>query len=108
VQTGTTGTLPRAAYSLFALPSASCTFTTTGRSEWMLLNAPVNVSGDKVTHAYRLRLKGRMRASDLEPVVLGEREVELFAQPCALQARRCLRGHLGCSAALSLESVANF
>lgn len=43
-----------------------------------MVNAPVNVSGDEVTHPYRLRLKGRMRKSDVEPKVLGERAVELF------------------------------
>lgn len=43
-----------------------------------MINAPVNVAGNSKGHSYRLRLKGRMRASDVAPVVLGEREVELF------------------------------
>ena len=79
VQVATSGSGPRVAYQQFALPNPSCTFTSVGRSDWMMLNAPVNVEGDKVTHRYRLRLKGRMRESDAEPKVFAEREVELFA-----------------------------
>jgi hypothetical protein len=43
------------------------------------VNAPVNVTGNAKTHSYRLRLKGRRRESDPVPVVLREREVELFS-----------------------------
>ena len=95
VPTSTTGSLPRAAYSQFALPNPSCTFTTVGRAEWMLLNAPVNVSGDKITHPYRLRLKGRMHASDVEPVVLGEHDVELF--PGSITAVRLYKQAEACA-----------
>ena len=79
VPTSSMGDLPRPAYSQFALPNPECTFTTVGRAEWMLANAPVNVSGDSITRRYKLRLEGRMREKDVEPRVLGEREVELFA-----------------------------
>lgn len=70
---------PRSAYSRFAIPDPSCTFTTVGRAEWVMVNAPVNTRGDARTHAYRLRLRGRMRAQDREPVLIAERELELFA-----------------------------
>jgi len=70
---------PRAAYVMNALPTTDCTFTAGELASWVLVNAPVNVSGDMKQRGYRLRMKGRMRASDAEPVVLGERDVELFA-----------------------------
>ncbi len=44
----------------------------------MLVNAPVNVTNGAKTRSYRLRFKGRMHESDVAPVILGEREVELF------------------------------
>lgn len=74
----TSGTGTRQAYSQFALPNVDCTFTTSGRAEWMVFNVPTNVSGDKLSHRYHLQLKGRMHDSDREPVVLGEHDVELF------------------------------
>jgi hypothetical protein len=70
---------PSVGYSEFALPNPECTFTTPGDGAWVMVNAPVNVSDGAKTHSYRLRMKGRMRESDREPVLLGEREVELFA-----------------------------
>jgi hypothetical protein len=69
---------PRAAYSQFALPSVMCTYTVAEAPAWMLVNAPVNIDGDSNTHAYRLRIKGRMRASDPKPVIFAEGDVELF------------------------------
>ena len=70
---------PRSAYSHFAIPDASCTFTTVGRAEWLMVDAPVNVGAGVRTRSLRLRLRGRMRAEDEQPVIFGEREVELFA-----------------------------
>lgn len=80
VATGTAVGLPRSSYAHLALPNPDCTHTSNEQQEssWMLVNAPTNVTDGAKTRAYRLRLKGRMRASDAQPVVLGEREVELF------------------------------
>jgi hypothetical protein len=70
---------PRAAYTQFALPSPACTFSNAEQPAWMLVDAPVNIRGETNTHAYRLRIQGRMRASDPAPVVFAEGEVELFS-----------------------------
>jgi hypothetical protein len=78
VQVGSAPGLPHVSYSRFALPGTMCTFTTDSPATWMLIDAPVNVSGESKTHAYRLRLLGRQHASDSKPVVIGERELELF------------------------------
>jgi hypothetical protein len=81
VPTGSDFGEPRATYYDYALPNVTCTFTSNKQStaSWTMVNAPVNVRDGKRTHAYRLRLKGRMRASDVEPVILGAREVELLS-----------------------------
>jgi hypothetical protein len=79
VAQGTGAGEPRAVYGRFALPDVSCTYTSAERSEWMMVNAPTNVSNGAVTHAYRLRAKGRMHASDSQLVILGEPAVELFS-----------------------------
>jgi hypothetical protein len=79
VTSGSAAGEPRAVYGRFALPHPECTYTSAERSEWMMVNAPTNVSNGAVTHTYRLRAKGRMRASDPAPVILDERAVELFS-----------------------------
>jgi hypothetical protein len=79
VAVGTAACQPFGVYGRFALPDTTCTFTTAQRSEWMLLNAPVNVSNGAVSQAFKVRAKGRMRASDVEPVILDERPVELHS-----------------------------
>lgn len=81
VPTGTEPADVHSSYGQFGLPTTTCTFSTNQQSEalWLLVNAPVNVAGNAKTHSYRLRVKGRRRESDLVPVVLREREVELFA-----------------------------
>ena len=68
----------RSAYSRFALPDPTCTFSNAEQPAWWMVNAPVNTSGATKTHSYRLRLKGRMRTGDRAPVVFGETELELF------------------------------
>lgn len=76
-----TGTEPgdaRAAYSHFALPDPSCTYSAAEMPAWMLANAPVNVTDDTKQHGYRLRISGRMTERDTAPVVFAEGEVELF------------------------------
>lgn len=78
VSEGTAPGAPRGSYLQFALPTTDCTFTTGDWPAWVMANAPVNVMSDSNTRAYRLRLKGRMRETDAAPVILGEREVELF------------------------------
>jgi hypothetical protein len=80
VPTGTEPGLPRVSYAEFALPSTTCTFTSNQQQEssWMMVDAPVNVTAGAKTRSYRLRLQGRLRASDAKPVVLGETEIELF------------------------------
>ena len=80
VPTGTGAGDARSSYARFALPTTTCTFTTNEQFEasWMLVNAPVNVMNGAKTRSYRLRFKGRMHESDVAPVILGEREVELF------------------------------
>jgi hypothetical protein len=70
---------PRGVYGRFALPDKTCTFTTPQRAEWLMLNAPVNVSNDAVSHQYKVRSKGRRRDSDAEPVILAEQMVELHS-----------------------------
>jgi hypothetical protein len=72
---------PRSAYLFNALPDRSCTFTSAGTNQaaWVMINAPVNVSGDSVTHGYKVRLKGRMNAAQAQPLVFAERVVELSA-----------------------------
>jgi hypothetical protein len=81
VQTGAALPLPTSSYVYFALPNPACTFTSNEQIQavWLLANAPVNVVDDASTRSYRLRLKGRRSASDAEPVILSEREVELVA-----------------------------
>jgi hypothetical protein len=79
VPLGSEAGTPHQAYSRFALPDPTCTFTDAEYPAWMLVNAPVNVNADTKTHGYRLRVQGRMRASDREPVVIAEGEVELFS-----------------------------
>jgi hypothetical protein len=69
----------RSAYTRFALPDPACTFTNAEQPAWMMVNAPVNTTGDAKTHSYRLRLQGRMRASDRAPIVFGEAEIELIS-----------------------------
>lgn len=66
-------------YSQFALPSATCTFTSLQDGAWAMLYAPPNIRDSDKNRSYKLRVKGRKRASDLEPVTLVERELELFA-----------------------------
>jgi hypothetical protein len=79
VQTGTDPGMPRAAYFQNALPAANCTFTSNDQAAWVIVNAPVSVTDNTPTHHFVVRLKGRMHASDKEPVAIGERPVELFA-----------------------------
>jgi hypothetical protein len=69
---------PRAVYGRYALPDTTCRYTNAERAEWMMLNAPTNVSGGAASHAYKVRATGRMRASDTEPVLLDERAIELY------------------------------
>lgn len=71
---------PHISYSYFALPTPACTFTTDQQelATWMMVNAPVNVTGGVETHSYRLRVTGR-RQANAAPVTIVEREVELFA-----------------------------
>lgn len=72
---------PRSAYLRYALPDPSCTFTNNGTNQaaWMMINAPINVSGDRTTRQYKVRLKGRMYQEQTQPVVFAERVVELSA-----------------------------
>lgn len=72
---------PRSAYLFNALPDRSCEFTSNGNNQaaWVMINAPVNVSGDHVTHGYKMRLKGRTNAAQTQPLVFAERAVELSA-----------------------------
>jgi hypothetical protein len=80
VPTGREPDVATSSYWQYALPTADCTFTgNEPDATWMLIDAPVNVHDGVKTHPYRLRVKGRMRASDVTPVVFAEREVELFA-----------------------------
>jgi len=80
VPTGRAPGEPRVNYFQYALPSTSgCTFTSNDQAAWTMVDAPTNVAGDSITHPYRLRLSGRMRATDTTPVVMGEREIELSA-----------------------------
>ncbi len=71
---------PHVSYSYFALPTPGCAFTTDQQelSTWMMVNAPVNVVNGANIHSYRVRVTGRRQAS-AAPVVIAEREVELFA-----------------------------
>jgi hypothetical protein len=78
VPTGTAAGVAHPSYEQFALPTTTCTFTTADQPAWLLIDAPVNIAGDASVHGYRVRVKGRMRASDAEPVIFGERDVELF------------------------------
>jgi hypothetical protein len=79
VTDGTALDEPHSSYFQYALPSmVGCTYTSNDQAAWVMVNAPSNVVGNTITHAYRLRLSGRMRASDSEPVVIGERALELF------------------------------
>ena len=78
VASGSEAGEPRAVYGRFALPHPECTYTSAERSEWTMVNAPTNVSKGVITHPYRVRAKGRLRASDAEPAILDERAVELF------------------------------
>jgi hypothetical protein len=79
VQTGTDPGMPQSAYFQNALPTTACTFTSNDRSAWVMVNAPVSVMDNKPTRRFVVRLKGRMRASDAMPVVIGESPIELFA-----------------------------
>jgi hypothetical protein len=80
VPTGTGAGAAASSYTRFALPTTNCTFTTNEQFEasWIMVNAPVNVQNGAKTRSYRVRLKGRRSESDAVPVVLREREVELF------------------------------
>jgi hypothetical protein len=78
VPVGTSPGQPRPSYVQYGLPSTTCEYTSPGTSAWMLIDAPVNVTNGAKTHAYRVRLKGRKTESDAAPVIIGEREVELF------------------------------
>jgi hypothetical protein len=80
VAAGTETDGPHVAYTYFALPTPTCTFTTDQQefSDWLMIDAPVNVVNGSNTHSYRLRVKGRRQATDVAPVVIVEREVELF------------------------------
>jgi hypothetical protein len=81
VATDSTARAPRTNYFQFALPSTTgCTFTSNDQAAWVMIDAPTNVStsSDSTTHSYRLRLSGRMHATDATPVVIGERDIELF------------------------------
>jgi hypothetical protein len=86
VPTGTAPDVAHSSYYQFAIPSTTCIFTSNEQQEatWMMVNAPVNVTSGTKTHSYRLRLKGRMRATDAAPVTIAEREVELFADTVSL------------------------
>jgi hypothetical protein len=81
VETGAQPGMPRVSYSHLGLPTAECTFSSDQQvvSQFMLIDAPVNVVDGANVHPYRLRMLGRKQASDIEPVMLAEREVELFA-----------------------------
>lgn len=70
---------PRAVYFQFALPGLSCTHTSIQDGVWMMLYAPINVSAGTRTTSYRLRVSGRKQANDVDPVIIMERELELFA-----------------------------
>jgi hypothetical protein len=81
VSVGTAADAPHVAYSYFALPTPMCTFTSDQQegATWMMVNAPVNVVNGSKTRPYRVRVSGRRQATDSAPVVIVEREVELFA-----------------------------
>jgi hypothetical protein len=73
--------LPRSAYLRYALPDPSCTYTSNGTNQaaWVMVNAPTNVSVDHIDHGYKVRLKGRTRADQPQPVTFAEQAVELSA-----------------------------
>ena len=79
VKSGTGAGEPFGVYGRFALPDKTCTFTSWQRSEWLMLNAPVNVGNGAVTSEYKIRATGRMRESEAAPALLDERPVELHA-----------------------------
>jgi hypothetical protein len=81
VATGTAPGDPVSAYARYAIPTSACTYTSDEQEgpTWLMVNAPVSVDGGVRRHTYRLRLSGRKSASDVEPVILGERELETFA-----------------------------
>ena len=93
VPTGSEPRATRASYMYFAIPNASCTFTTNDQqtSTWVMANAPINVAGGSRTATYRLRASGRMRETDSEPVVIDEWEVELFAGGTTMVGSRTAR-----------------
>lgn len=69
--------LPHQTYLQFALPNPDCTFTSYDQAAWVMINAPANTSDTGTTHGYRLRVKGRMHGSDMEPVSFAETQVEM-------------------------------
>lgn len=70
---------PHTTYVQFALPNPQCTFTSYDQAAWVMINAPVNATDMGKTQNFRLRVKGRMHESDVEPVWFGEAEVEMVA-----------------------------
>lgn len=85
---------PRSAYLRYALPEPRCTYTTNGTNQaaWVMINAPTNVSVDRIGHGYKVRLKGRMRAEQPQPVTFAEQAVELSAgTTTAVRAYRSTR-----------------
>jgi hypothetical protein len=84
VSTGVAPGIASSSYFQYALPTPACMYTTADQPAWLMTNAPANVLNGTKTHSYRLRLKGRLTASDVAPTVLGEREVELFAGTMSL------------------------
>lgn len=79
VQNGATTGLPHTSYMLFAIPNPECTYTSLDQAAWVMINAPVNASEAGVAKPYRLRVKGRLAETDVEPVVFGEADVEMVA-----------------------------
>jgi hypothetical protein len=79
VASGADAGLPHQTYMQFALPNPDCTFTGYQQAAWVMINAPANADETGITRAYRLRVKGRMHDSDVEPVVFGDAEVEMVA-----------------------------
>lgn len=84
IETGTDFGAPHSSYFQNALPTTNCTFTSNEQAGWVMVNAPVNVDDQGQSRRLRLRLKGRMRARDARPVMIAERDVELFAGTMSL------------------------
>jgi hypothetical protein len=79
VESGPMPGQPHSTYVQFALPNPQCTFTSFDQAAWVMINAPVNATDMAKTQSFRLRVKGRMHESDVEPVLFGEAEVEMVA-----------------------------